>query len=89
MEKLQELIECSNGIVFEMNNFFSPHDNIIIRIDCDDLVWVMPIFQKYSYEGLKACFAYIREQMPIPQHNTLNFKQAYSEIEIMNPNVCS
>lgn len=88
-DNLVKLIQNSFGIALNANDFFNVACTNMILLDADDLVWVMPIFDKYGFTGIKACMAYIAQQMPIEPHITDEFKKAYAELELLNPEVHS
>lgn len=88
-DDLRELIKGSFGIAMNANDFFNYACADMVLIDSQDLEWVLPIYKKYSWRGIDACMAYIAKQMPIEPYITKEFKEAYSEIEKINPKVYS
>ena len=90
MEKnLRDLIKGSFGIALNANDFFAYACADMVILDERDLVWVLPIFQKYSWTGIYACMAYIAKQMPIKPYITEKFESVYKELELLNPEVFS
>ena len=77
------------AIACNANDLFGDGRADTVIIEPKDLEWVLPIYIKYNGEGLDACMAYIAKQMPIDSDITKNFKEAYAEIEIINPKVYS
>jgi len=89
IEILQEFIKQSDGIQINLNDFFAYACGDYINIEYEDLVWVLPIFEKYGQQGVYACAAYIAERVPIIERMTEKYHAAYREIEKINPKIYS
>lgn len=87
--QLRKLINISTGIAINANDFFSVASADTVIINAKDLEWVIPIFKKYGWKGIEACISYIAKQMPIKDHMTKVFNEAYEDIKKNNPKVYS
>lgn len=86
---LKKLVNSSFGIAMNANDFFNYACADMVIVDPRDLEWILPIDAKYPKSGLDACLSFIAKQKPIKPWITDEFKEAYKELEKLNPEVKS
>lgn len=82
---LKKLIDGSFGISLNANDFFNYASADTILLDPLDLKWVLPIVEKYKYNGLDACMSYIAGIKPLEPYITPSFQEALKELETLKP----
>ena len=83
------LCRFSQQIVLNASDFFRYSEAYCINLDSEDLMWVIPIVEKYMFDGIAAVMAFIQKEMPIEKYQSECFKMAYSELEKETPLVWS
>jgi hypothetical protein len=89
LDALKTILNYSHSITLNANDFFGYACADAIDLDICDLFWVIPIVQKYGYDGIAASMYYIRKCKPIEPIINEKFEQAYKEIEELKPKVFS
>lgn len=88
-DELIALLNGSFGIAINLSDFFNYACADMILIHTKDLYWVLPMYKKHGWVGVYAAVSFIAKKMPIKPYITAEFKEAYSEIEKINPEVHS
>ena len=89
MNSYKLICEYSFWIALNANDFFGYACADCVKIDSDDLEWIIPFVKKYERDGINAVLAYIRQAKPLKPYITPEFELAYKEIEELNPEVYS
>lgn len=89
IEPITKLLAGSFGIACNANDMFAYASADMVIIDPEDLSWVLPIFEKYSWQGLQACMSHIAGMEVIEPLRTESYKKALGEIKSLNPEVIS
>jgi hypothetical protein len=88
-DELLAVLNGSFGVAINLSDFFNYACADMRLIDTKDLYWVLPMYKKYGWDGVYAAVSFIAKQMPIKPHINDKFKEAYAEIEKINPEVHS
>lgn len=87
--ELEMLLDHSQAIVVNANDFFEYATADSVTIDIVDLNWILPIIKKYGIHGIHAAVAYIRKEAPLPQIQTEKYLKAYQELIDLAPTIWS
>ena len=88
-EGLRKLTEGSFGLILNASDTFYYACAQSVNCYPEDLLWVVPIFAKYGWDGETACMAYILGECPIPPLRTKKYWDALLEIIALAPEVHS
>jgi hypothetical protein len=88
-DELLAVLNGSFGVAINLSDFFNYACADMMIIDTQDLYWVLPMYKKYGWDGVYAAVSFIAKQMPIKPNINDKFKEAYAEIEKINPEVHS
>jgi len=88
-DELLAVLNGSFGVAINLSDFFNYSCADMMLIDTQDLYWVLPMYKKYGWDGIYAAVSFIAKQMPIKPNINDKFKEAYAEIEKINPEVHS
>jgi hypothetical protein len=88
-DELLAVLNGSFGVAINLSDFFNYACADMMLIDTKDLYWVLPMYKKYGWDGVDAAVSFIAKQMPIKPRINDKFKEAYAEIEKINPEVHS
>jgi hypothetical protein len=89
LEAYKELMEWTQWLTLNANDFFGFACADAVEVDPLDLEWIIPIIQKYKGDGVAAVMSFIRKCKPLKSHHTKEFKKAYKELEKLNPQIFS
>lgn len=88
-KELLEILAGSFGISINLSDFFYYATADMILIDYKDLVWILPIYKKYGWEGIYASASHIAKLTPIKEAITPEFERALKEIQLLDPKIYS
>ena len=88
-DELLAVLNGSFGVAINLSDFFNYACADMMLMDTQDLYWVLPMYKKYGWDGVYAAVSYIAKKMPIKPNINDKLKEAYAEIEKINPEVHS
>jgi NADH:ubiquinone oxidoreductase subunit E len=89
LNALKLIFDYSFWVALNANDFFNYACADCVKLDSEDLEWIVPIVEKYGKDGIHAVMSYIREAQPLKPYVTDKFKQALKELELLNPTIYS